>query len=147
MNRRVILPLYYLIQLTWGIPQNALGLLFCLLLFIIDRHRPWGRYHGAFVIRTRLRSSAGVGMFIFLGKMDPRHVPHVLAHEYGHTIQSCILGPLYLLIIGLPSLCWANVPALRRWRHRTHTRYTSFYPESWANRLGKRYTGEEPIRN
>lgn len=27
----------------------------------------------------------------------------LLVHEYGHTIQSLMLGPLYLAIIGIPS--------------------------------------------
>lgn len=29
-----------------------------------------------------------------------------IKHEYGHQLQSYILGPLYLLIIGLPSGLW-----------------------------------------
>jgi len=54
-------------------------------------------------------------MFAFVGldlEMDKRlenRIPddeieqRTLVHEYGHTIQSIILGPLYLLIIGIPS--------------------------------------------
>jgi hypothetical protein len=32
-----------------------------------------------------------------------------IKHEYGHSIQSKILGPLYLFIIGIPSLLWAKL--------------------------------------
>lgn len=51
-------------------------------------------------------------------------------HEYGHTRQSLYLGPLYLLVIGLPSLIWAafySGPA---------SGYYKFYTERWADRLG-----------
>ena len=61
-----------------------------------------------------------MGMFLFLGDHDK----HVLVHEYGHSIQSCILGPLYLPVIGIPSLIWASdhhfvrIPAQTRLRVR-----------------------------
>ena len=69
----------------------------------------------------------------------------LLVHEYGHTIQSLVLGPLYLVIIGLPSVVWMNVPALSRWRARTGTSYYAFYTERWANTLGERVLGEPSV--
>lgn len=30
-----------------------------------------------------------------------------IMHEYGHCLQSKILGPLYLLVVGLPSILHA----------------------------------------
>lgn len=57
--------------------------------------------------------------------------PELYAHEYGHVKQSRILGPLYLFVIGIPSLLWAC------W-YRKHKRgsYYAFYTEKWADRLG-----------
>ena len=69
----------------------------------------------------------------------------LLVHEYGHTIQSLVLGPLYLVIIGLPSVVWMNVPALSRWRARTGTSYYAFFTERWANALGERVLGEPSV--
>lgn len=54
----------------------------------------------------------------------------VKLHEYGHSIQSKILGWFYLIIIGLPSLIWACI-----WK-KTGKSYYWFYTESWANILG-----------
>lgn len=52
-------------------------------------------------------------------------------HERGHSIQSMYLGPLYLLVIGLPSLLWAA------WGNEDRNRsYYSFYTERWADKLG-----------
>lgn len=45
-----------------------------------------------------------LGLFIFM--FGGRYIgdEETLKHEYGHSIQSKILGPLYLIVIGLPSL-------------------------------------------
>lgn len=121
---------YYLLQWTWGLPQNILGL--ALWLFCKGKAQP--RFHGAAIKRWGLSSSAGIGMFLFLQEGYDREL---LLHEYGHSLQSIILGPLFLPVIGLPSLLWARLPVARRYRKRTHTSYYWFYPECWANHLGR----------
>lgn len=55
-------------------------------------------------------------------------------HEYGHFKQSLILGWLYLLVIGLPSLIWCNCFDLYRFKNDID--YYSFWTEKWANKLG-----------
>ena len=62
----------------------------------------------------------------------------LLVHEYGHTIQSLILGPMYLPTIGLPSVIWLNFPGFKHWRRRTGTSYYSFFTERSANHLAER---------
>ena len=56
-----------------------------------------------------------------------------MAHEYGHTIQSHKLGPLYLLVIGLPSVIWNG--CFKNYRKKHNISYYSFYTESWADKL------------
>lgn len=59
----------------------------------------------------------------------------VTKHEaLGHGKQSRILGPFYLLVIGLPSIIWA-------WLYGSAIPYTKngyyrFYTEKWADKLG-----------
>jgi hypothetical protein len=57
----------------------------------------------------------------------------IVKHEIGHSKQSVILGPVYLLVIGLPSLIWA----LTYDKIFHSNNYFSFYTEHWANVLGK----------
>jgi hypothetical protein len=45
-----------------------------------------------------------------------------------------MLGPLYLLVIGLPSLLWAWLGDNYREKHGVS--YYDFYTEKWANKLG-----------
>ena len=126
------LTLFYFIQLTWGVIQNVLGFLIWLYVLLTGPKEKRRFFHGALLTRWNLPSSMSMGIFLFMGTDDM----HVVVHEYGHTIQSMILGPFYLPLIGLPSLIWANSKRLGRYRRRTHTSYYQFYPERWADRIG-----------
>jgi hypothetical protein len=55
-------------------------------------------------------------------------------HEYGHQVQSKIFGPIYLLVIGLPSIIWAGMYGVII--KPTHNGYYKFFTEKWADRLG-----------
>ena len=102
---------------AWQLPQNLLGLL---LLAIYGRVTPIDfRGEGW---RSRLPLMSGYYATAY----------DVFAHERGHSIQSMILGPLYLPVIGLPSLLWAA------WYRRTDrdVSYYRFYTERWADYLG-----------
>ena len=85
----------------------------------------------------------GLGMFIFLGKCDITD-ENVLAHEYGHTVQSMILGPVFLFVIAFPSLFWANSRKMSDYRCRRGVSYYRFYPERWANHIARKRTGKWP---
>lgn len=34
---------------------------------------------------------------------DQKSIESVNAHEFGHTFQNCLLGPLMLFVVSLPS--------------------------------------------
>jgi len=132
--------LYALVQCTWGFPQTLLGLL----LFLRERRRPRSRYRGAVVVRWRSACSLSLGLFVFLSERESgASERRWLLHEYGHTVQSLLLGPAYLPVIGLPSLIWALWPPLVRRRRARGTPYAAFFPERWADRLGERVSGEK----
>jgi hypothetical protein len=69
----------------------------------------------------------------------------LMVHEYGHTIQSLIFGPLYLFAVGIPSITWSFLPYFVRKRANEKISYFSAYPERWANKLGESMTGELSI--
>ena len=140
--KTIKLILFYMIQMSWGILQNALGFIVWLYVLLTGPKEERRFFHGALVTRWDLESSMSLGMFLFLGTDDER----VIVHEYGHSIQSLILGPFYLLVIGVPSFLWASSYSRVTRSRKKKVRYTSFYPERWANHLGKAVTGKEPIR-
>lgn len=127
--------LFRLWQWTWGFPQTLLGFI----LYLMNHDKPHRTYHGCIVTRWGNRGSLGVGMFLFLG-CDHRQV---LVHEFGHAVQSLILGPLFLPVMGIPSFLWCNLKPCQKLRREKRVSYYRFYPESTANRLGSLVTGEE----
>ena len=129
---------HILLQCLWGAPQTLLGLL----LFILQYRRPHYRYHNAVVTEWQAKASVSLGPFIFLTANAGQHKSRILFHEYGHTVQSLLLGPLYLPAAGLPSVLWAGLPVCKWLRRRKNLSYFSVYPENWADRLGQRVTGE-----
>ena len=140
--------LYHVLQWTFGILQNLAGLAIFLALRIRKGAPKPFFFHGAVVSEWQRTSSMGMGMFIFIGRnlgledlrdAEPgSYEEHILSHEYGHTVQSVILGPFYLFVIGLPSAIWCNFkPVAKKWLSGKRE-YESFYPEKWATRLGVR---------
>ena len=127
--------LLWIWQWTWGLPQTLVGLI----VFLVCRKCPHGTYHGCITTRWNNRGSMGMGMFLFLGCEDAQ----VRVHEFGHSVQSLILGPLFLPVMGIPSFLWCNIPYFRRMRKEKGISYYRFYPESTANRLGAWATGEK----
>ncbi len=120
-------------QWIWGFPQTLIGLV----LYCIHRKKPHFVYRGCIVTRWNVPGSLGVGMFLFVNDDHYQRDPQVLVHEFGHAVQSVILGPLFLLIMGIPSFLWCNLPPCKRLRKEKGISYYCFYPESSANFLGK----------
>lgn len=147
--------LYYLWQCTWGFFQTALGLL-VFILHIRDNH---SFYHGSVVTEWKSKSSVSLGMFVFVTK-EPYFYEklknkytmeelsaRLLVHEYGNTIQSLILGPFYLVVMGIPSTLWGFLPYFNKKRKTEELSYFSFFTEKWANFLGEKVTGKKSMEN
>jgi len=136
-----MLVVYYLLQITWGIIQNICGFLIWIILMCKNPKRKITTFFGAIVTEWKFSFSTGCGLFIFYGHKNAKDAKEVLVHEYCHTIQSCILGPLFMFVIALPSVSWAFIPCFVKMRKEKNIKYCEFYPESWANKLGTLVTG------
>lgn len=146
---------YRIWQCTWGFLQTLSGII-VFLMHSKDNHY---NYHGAVITVWNNKSSLSLGMFVFITK-EPYFIGkfkdqipaeelsnRLLVHEYGHTIQSLILGPLYLIIIGIPSTLWGFLPNLNKKRRDEQISYFDFFTEKWANNLGEKVTGEKSMEN
>ena len=103
----------------WQLPQNLLGLL--VILFT-------GAKKQCLVYRTdKYRFGVSLGKYIIFGG----YYSYVdIKHEMGHQKQSLYLGPLYLLIIGLPSVTGNLLRRLIKFDY-----YKQPW-EDWADKLG-----------
>ncbi len=134
--------IYILWQSLWGIPQMVVGLA----LFLVFGRRRASFNGGCVTVRWKLRNSASFGIFLFISEsLSEKEYKRMLVHEFGHSVQSLIIGPLYLPFIALPSVIWCALPPLRRYREKNNISYYSFYTERWADLLGERYKEKEMI--
>ena len=122
----------FFIEYIWQLPQNILGSLYKE--YISDNIITRVNYDATDYECYLTRNGGGVtlGRYIFVNQ-NYKDLTNVILHERGHVKQSRILGPLYLIIIGIPSITWAGlrrlIPALKK------INYYWFYTESIANKL------------
>ncbi|MEW8508527.1 MAG: hypothetical protein AB2598_17670 [Candidatus Thiodiazotropha sp.] len=126
---------YKLLSWTWCLPQTLCG--FCwshAVKGLLDcQAEEMGSWRGVHVIRyNRLRGGVSLGPYLFYQAVSGSH--HLLRHEYGHYRQSLLLGPLYLPLIGFPSICWA---AMKKAGLFPALPYHLFPTERWAERLAQ----------
>lgn len=125
-------------RFLWQMPQNLIG-------FIMSRFCcRWvtaktlcGKYIKIYYMKNLFRSGISLGDFILLDiiyeTLQPESLITTVSHEYGHGIQSKILGPLYFLVIGIPSIL-GNLYA--KCMRKDSKWYYSQLWEKWADKLG-----------
>ena len=125
-----------LILFIWQLPQHIVALIyFGYLVMMCKDLGVDSRYKQATVIPCVMRGAVTLGNYVFVGLNSEYR--KTVKHELGHTIQSKILGPLYLIVIGIPSITYCGLrrlfPSLRK------KNYYDFYTEKWANNLSEKY--------
>lgn len=120
--------LMYLHQL----PQNLLGFALYLYYQGYEEMRQVG-YNDVVVVKSpKMRGEISLGQYVIVSRDANLET---IYHESGHCRQSQILGWLYLIVIGLPSIIWAALYGIPKIRERWS--YYDFYTERWANELAK----------
>lgn len=115
--------LIQILLILWQLPQCLVGLIMLPFLGKLRLIR-YENYCWAFE-GEKMSGGISLGCFIFLSKYSAKNET-TIRHEYGHVKQSHMLGWLYLIIIGLPSILWATFGDNNKC-------YYSFYTEKGAN--------------
>lgn len=123
---------------VWQLPQNLLALI---LLLWYRREKVYHRLNGrTFYFTDEMDSGISLGNYIIMNREDKEDG---MRHEYGHSVQSRCLGPLYLLAIGLPSLLGNIYDRIfhtedRGWDYKRSCEWYYSQPwERWADILGR----------
>lgn len=124
-KKSVIWWIIFILLCIWQLPQLLVGLVMWIFLgkkkLVADRH---------FDFCWRADNMSGgisLGPISYVSKNSGALS---IAHEVdGHTWDSKLMGPLYLIIIGMPSILNAIFDFTKC--------YYDFYPEKWANRHAK----------
>lgn len=136
MMKLIIKYIRNLMLFIWQLPQHIVALIyFGYLVMMCKDLGVDSRYKQAVVIPCVMRGAVTLGNYVFVGLNSEYR--KTVKHELGHTIQSKILGPLYLIVIGIPSITYCSLrrifPSLRK------KNYYDFYTEKWANNLSEKY--------
>ena len=136
MMKLIIKYIRNLILFIWQLPQHIVALIYFGYLVMMCKDLGIdSRYKQAIVIPCIMRGAVTLGNYVFAGLNS--EYKKTIKHELGHTIQSKILGPLYLIVIGVPSITYCGLrrlfPSLRK------KNYYDFYTERWANNLSEKY--------
>lgn len=117
--------LKFAVLFIWQLPQNLIALLmmpFLGKLTFISYKKECFAFIG-----EKMKGGISLGCFAFVSQQLTKR-PENIAHEQeGHTVDSKIYGPLYIFIIGIPSL-------LHAWLHTNCPCYYHFYTEKLANK-------------
>ena len=110
----------------WQLPQNLLGLL----VILVTRAKCTGT---SWVVKDPDNTKyfgVSLGNYIIFGNYPSKKS---LNHEQGHQKQSMYLGWLYLIIIGIPSVCGNIYDRLfhRNWSMRDS--YDWYYSLPWEH--------------
>lgn len=112
--------LYYFLNFTWGIIMNIFGLIGAGAMLVLGK-KPI-RHAGSIVFRTgHYWGGVSLGIFTFMCEESGKHT---LDHEFGHSIQNALYGPLFPFIVAIPS-------ATRYWMIRLGKLVVEDYDSIW----------------
>lgn len=127
----------FILDWVWQLPQNICGIIWRRIKkgdIIISTGNNVSFSLGAKVYLMRSGGGLTLGKYIFISQnyIDQKGI---IKHECGHVKQSRILGPLYLIIIGIPSLLHAALNNYIGCCKRHKDGYYHWFTEKWANKL------------
>lgn len=127
--------LYYFLSFTWGLPLTAIGCIVAIFLLLAGK-RP--QFFGPSLHFTIGRNWGGVDLGpVFI--TSNTYTTKTVCHEFGHSLQNCVFGPLTLFVVCIPSVFryW-----YREFRYERHgqippTRYDDAWFEGQATMWGR----------
>jgi len=102
--------LYYLLAGTWGVILTFVGLLITAILAIaklFTKSITFKKFYWIYYIKVNPEYWGGFEMGLMFVR-DQCSYRSINDHEFGHTFQNCLFGPLMLFLVSLPS-------AIRYW--------------------------------
>lgn len=97
-------PLYYILNCTWGCIMTFIGAVVAFALLCVGK-KP--QKHAGCTYFNVGKSWGGMelGFFFLTDSHDSQHTKN---HEFGHSLQNCLWGPLFPFVVCIPS-------AIRYW--------------------------------
>ena len=127
--------LYYLIQFTWGMFANLLGVILATILICFGFRPYW--YGRNFSFALPINSGMSLEIFLFGPENASTNLKN---HEHGHSIQNLYFGPLFLGMVAIPSVTRFWVRELRiKKGEKLKTKYDDIWFEGQASKTGDKF--------
>ena len=133
LNNKVLNIVVNFILMLWQLPQLLTGLI----ALAIFHNYEWytNEDAGITVLKVNKGNFNGgacfsSGPFIFV---TPYCTEEIIKHETGHSKQSLYFGPLFHIVVSIPSIC---LFIYRRAKNKDTKWYYSHWPENDANKSG-----------
>lgn len=127
---------YYVLSWTWGIFMTAVG---CLVGgFLSFLHEPCSHKHGWYFVVGEGWGGVSLGPITIVSR---EYDQHTLDHEFGHSLQNCVYGPLTIFLVAIPSAVryWYRKWLRATFPMKTLPSYYSIWFEDQASRWGEKY--------
>jgi len=131
--------LYYILACTWGFIMTLVGAVISGALYLV-KLCSFGKvkitfkpYHWIYSISVGPDSWGGFECGLCFLR-DHKSRGALDAHEFGHTFQNCLFGPLFPFIVGLPSVTWYHTRNAKPVKERKP--YDSMWFEDAATQCG-----------
>lgn len=134
--------LFTLVTITWGVLPVVAGVFYFLYNAITKNINKIRYVKGRIAVTTKDYWLGGVslGLFYFVGAHDDLHTHY---HEMGHTVQNLIWGPLFLFVIGFPSIIraglWDRIVKKALAKGKPRPQYEDIWFERQATQFGYKY--------
>lgn len=132
---RINKPLFYILSFTWGLLTTLIGAIAMLGCMVFTGKKP-KRFLDCWYIKVgKIWGGVSLGPFIIADRIAGEST---LKHEFGHSIQNCVFGPLWPFIIGIPSAVRYWYRKLRKKRGlKNKTKYYDIWFEKQATEWGQ----------
>lgn len=128
--------LYYLLSLTWGVLLTIVGVFVTLALAIakiFNHNIKFSKYDWVYSISVGSCWGGFETGLMFV--RDSTSYTSLDAHEFGHTFQNTLFGPLQIFL-SLSSAIRYWYQTIREWKGKTNKPYDSYWLEDVASQCG-----------
>jgi hypothetical protein len=95
--------LFYILSFTWGLPLTLVGLIVALVLTMLG-YKP--KRHGYCFYFEVGENWGGLELGLCFLRDHKSCGGQLDAHEFGHTFQNALFGPLFIFLVWIPSARW-----------------------------------------
>lgn len=131
--------LYYLLSVTWGALMFIFGLLITLVFGIVkifNKKIEFHKFYWIYYIKTKPDYWGGLEAgLMFIRDMESGDA-YINNHEFGHTFQNTLLGPIAIFLCFIPSAVRYWYQNIREMKGLDNEDYDAFWVEDFATQAG-----------